>query len=305
MAKIPTVVGRPTMLAVSGDSASGKTTLVDGLVTAIGAQRCTVICTDDYHRYDRFERTKLPSTPLHPDCNYIDIMEQHLQMLATGQSILKPVYDHGSGMLTRPEYVEPREYVIVEGLFPLFTKLARACFDISVFLDPPEDVRRIWKVRRDTTSRGYTEAEVLSGLELRERDSADYIRPQRRYADIILRFAPSADRPDSRQTPLAADILLRPTVQHPPWSHILSTEASRGMLLKIVRDTDGTPVDCLQLNGDPSTTEDLQHLQQVIWADIGNTDALPQSLGDVGARSRSEPLAVTQLLLARHLIQHF
>ena len=106
---------RPVMLAIAGDSASGKTTLARGLVEAIGEDRRTSICVDDYHRYDRAERKELPFTPLHPDCNYIDIMEQHLQLLALGRPILRPVYDHGTGTFTRPEYVEPREFVIVVG----------------------------------------------------------------------------------------------------------------------------------------------------------------------------------------------
>jgi phosphoribulokinase len=45
-------------------------------------------------------------------------------LLATGHPILKPAYDHHTGMLTRPEYVEPRKFVIVEGLLPLHTKPA-------------------------------------------------------------------------------------------------------------------------------------------------------------------------------------
>ena len=72
---------RPIMVAIAGDSASGKTTLTQGLVDALGPDRITAICVDDYHRYDREERKSLPFTPLNPKCNYIDIMEQHLHHL--------------------------------------------------------------------------------------------------------------------------------------------------------------------------------------------------------------------------------
>lgn len=54
---------RPVMLAIAGDSASGKTTLTRGLVDALGAERITAICVDDYHRYDRTERKAVPFTP--------------------------------------------------------------------------------------------------------------------------------------------------------------------------------------------------------------------------------------------------
>lgn len=293
---------RPVMLAVAGDSASGKTTLARGLVEAMGAERCTSICVDDYHRYDRRERRSLPFTPLHPDCNYIDIMEQHLQMLALGQPILKPVYDHRTGTFARPEYVGPREFVIVEGLFPLFTKLSRACFDISVYLDPPEEIRREWKLVRDTTERGYTEAEVVRDLELREPDSAAYIRPQRRSADIVVRFAPVAGQRDRADMPLSAEVLLRPTIQHPPLSHILTDDVRTAMHLKIIRDSDGTPVDALHVHGH-AEPEEIHLLEKVIWDGVADKREMPGGLGEISVGVRSEPLAVTQLLLLYHLVQ--
>src|SRR3954447_10330320 len=83
----------PVMLAIAGDSAAGKTTLTKGIVDALGRDRVASICVDDYHRYDREERKGLPFTALHPACNYVDVMEQHLQLLAVGQTILKPVYN--------------------------------------------------------------------------------------------------------------------------------------------------------------------------------------------------------------------
>ncbi|WP_241683916.1 phosphoribulokinase [Actinomadura sp. J1-007] len=147
---------RPVMLAIAGDSAAGKTTLTRGLVRCLGADRMTAVCVDDYHRYDREERAGKPFTALHPDCNHIDIMEQHLQLLSMGEPILKPVYDHATGRLVRPELVQPKDFVIVEGLLPLHTRLARACFDITVYLDPPEPLRHSWKVGRDCAKRGYT-----------------------------------------------------------------------------------------------------------------------------------------------------
>ena len=120
---------RPVLLAIAGDSGTGKTTLTAGLVEALGHERITSIGTDDYHRYDREERKSLPFTALHPECNYIDIMEHHLQQLSLGQPILKPIYNHDNGKLERPEYVEPRHFVIVEGLgSPIFDAINRGTF---------------------------------------------------------------------------------------------------------------------------------------------------------------------------------
>jgi phosphoribulokinase len=292
---------RPVMLALSGDSGSGKTTFAEGIVAALGPDRCTSVCVDDYHRYDRAERRALALTALDPQANHLDIMEQHLQMLATGQPILKPVYEHRTGTFARPAYMRPREFVIVEGLLPLHSKLSRACFDITVFLDPPEEIRHRWKIARDTTSRGYTEAEVRRELDRREPDSAAHIRPQRRYADIVVRFAPAADRADPPGAPLSAELLLRPTIQHPPLTGVLTDDVRAAMNLNIIRDDDGTPVDCLRVHGHASTGE-VRLLQKALWDGVAG-GAMPDGLGCLGDGGRSEPLAVAQELLLFHLLQ--
>ncbi|MGI8652573.1 MAG: phosphoribulokinase [Geodermatophilaceae bacterium] len=293
---------RPVMIAIAGDSAAGKTTLTQGLVDAVGKDRITAICVDDYHRYDREERKPLPFTALHPDCNYVQIMEQHLQMLATGQPILKPVYDHSTGMLVRPELVEPKEFLIVEGLLPLSTKLARACFDVTVFLDPVEEIRREWKIGRDTKKRGYDRAQVEAEMDKREPESEEFIRPQRAFADIVVRFAPIPGRDDPPDTPLSAELLLRPTVRHPDLSEVFKQVDGRAMHLKLIRDEDGRPTDALHVHG-YAPTSDIGVLQNAIWADMGGEDTVPTGLGRIGSDARNEPLAVTQLLLLYHLIE--
>lgn len=296
-----TDAARPIMLAIAGDSAAGKTTLTRGLVEALGPERCVSLCTDDYHRYDREERRGLPFTALHPDCNHVEIMEQHLQLLATGAPVLKPVYDHSTGKLTRPELVEPAQVVIVEGLLPLHTKLSRACFDVTVFLDPPEEIRRGWKVARDTGARGYSEEQVLAELERREPESEAHIRPQRAHADIVVRFAPIETRDDPEDTPLSATVSLRPTIAQPDLSGVLQPGLSRAMHLKLERDRDGRPVESLHVHGYAPREESIA-VEKAIWTALGEPDRdTPECLGRIGDR-RSEPLTIAQLLLLYHLI---
>ncbi len=130
---------RPIILGVVGDSAAGKTTITRGLVRALGEDAVTHVCTDDYHRYDRAQRAELGITPLHPDCNYIDIMEQHLTLLRRGEAILKPVYSHADGTFGPPGYVRPQRFTVVEGLLGYHTAAMRDVCDVRVYLAPPED----------------------------------------------------------------------------------------------------------------------------------------------------------------------
>ena len=128
-------------------------------------------------------------TPLRPECNYIDVMEQHLECLHYGQPILKPVYEHDTGTLVRPEYVRPRPFVLVDGLLGFSTPTLRQFYDVKVFLEPPEDLRKVWKLKRDTTRRGYTTQQVLAELERREPDSRELHSPAarvcRRRGDVL------------------------------------------------------------------------------------------------------------------------
>ena len=293
---------RPIMLAIAGDSASGKTTLTQGLVDALGPGGSSYVCVDDYHKYDRKERKEKPFTPLHPECNYVEIMEQHLQLLATGKPVLKPVYDHSTGELTRPELVRPNGAVIIEGLLPLHTSSTRAAFDASVYLDPPEEIRREWKIKRDTSKRGYEREEVLEDLDRREPESEEFIRPQRSYADIVVRFAPVEGRDDPPDTPLSATVLLRPTIRHPKLHEMMDDIGEGAMHLKLVRDEDGNPVDALHIHGH-APPEDSRTVAEAIWDSLGRTDPLPEGLGDTGDGQRSEPLALTQLILLFHLLR--
>jgi phosphoribulokinase len=291
----------PVMLAIAGDSGAGKTTLTRGLVEAIGRNRISSTCVDDYHRYDRTERVGQPFTPLHPACNYVGIMEQHLQLLAMGEPVLKPVYNHSQGTLDRPVLFEPGQFVIIEGLLPLHTRLARACFDLSVYLDPPEPIRYGWKVKRDMRDRGYTEEQVVADLRRREPESAAFIRPQRAWADVVARFAPIAERGEDGRAPLSATVLLRPTAPHPDLSGVLTEDTREAIHLKLARDIDGKPVDALHIHA-YAAERTTRRVKEAIWGAIGIDDEVPDSLGVVEPGVRSEPLAILQLILLYHLL---
>jgi phosphoribulokinase len=86
--------------------------------------------------------------------------------------MLKPVYDHSNGTLARSEDFAPAPFLLADSLFGLHSARMRACFDVKVYLDPPEELRRIWKGKRDTTKRRYSVGQVLEDLEARARFAA-------------------------------------------------------------------------------------------------------------------------------------
>jgi len=301
---------RPIVLGIVGDSAAGKTTITRGLAELLGEDRVTHICADDYHKYDRSERARLKITPLHPACNYLDILELHLERAHYGQPMLKPVYDHSTGSLVRPEYLVPSEFVIVEGLLGFHTEAMRQFYDVKVFLDPPEDLRRLWKIRRDTAKRGYTGEQVVAEMEKRESDSRNFIRPQREFADIVVQFyLDGGGRSDQADSHLNVRLVLRPTIPHPDLSYLSEQEQSKasGVRLALGRDN-GRPVDFLEVDGNVSR-EHAAELEDTIWKRLPDLRPLrADQFGDYnyGTEVRhSDPLALTQLLITYHLLRAY
>jgi phosphoribulokinase len=301
--------GRPVVLGIIGDSAAGKTTLTQGLTNLLGPECVTHVCTDDYHKYDRTERAAMKITALNPECNYLDILELQLERLHYGQPILKPVYDHRTGTLVRPQYVHPRDIVIVEGLLGFHSPVMRQFYDVKVYLEPPEALRRVWKIRRDTTKRGYSVDQVLAELDKREADSRDYIRPQRQHGDIVVQFYPAEDVPaDQANGHLNARLILRPTIPHPDMGYLAEAQNQHGGIrLLLGRDT-GRPVDILEIDG-TVTPEQTACLEETIWRHLPGVKPIAANqfggYQDGGAARHSDPLALTQLLLTFHLLREY
>ncbi len=307
------MTNRPIILGIVGDSAAGKTTLTRGIAQVLGAEDVTVICTDDYHRYDRKQRAENGISALHPDCNYLDIIQQHLSLLRDGQPILKPIYNHDTGSFDPPEYIKPSKFVIVEGLLGYANRGARDCYDVKVYLAPPESLRTDWKVKRDTRKRGYTEAEVLEQLRKRESDSEEFIRPQRKWSDIVVSFYPSDEASEQRDLLLNVRLVLRPTIPHPDLTRILNPSRSHlksAIRLELDRDM-GKPVDVLEIDGH-ATSEQVNELERVLCGDVpylgrfcsleGNQD-IGKVTGTTGETLQSYPLALTQLLITYHMLK--
>jgi len=156
---------------------------------------------------------------------------------------------------------------------------------------------------------------VLAELTRREPESAQYIRPQRGHADVVVQFAPlfhnanganghtHPGRPATggNDHPLSATLLLRPTIRHPDLSTVLTDDNRRAIHLKLVRDEDGKPVDALHVHGH-APKEHSTEIEHHIWGLLGEDEPLPTTLG-VLDNGRSEPLALTQLVLLYHLLR--
>lgn len=285
---------RPVMLGIVGDSGSGKTTITRGIVRVLGEEQVTAFCTDDYHRYDRRQRADRGITPLHPDANHVDILEQHLRLLHGGEPILKPVYRHGDGTFGPPVYLRPTAFVVTEGLLAFATPELCDRYDVRVYLDPPEDLRRQWKVQRDCTQRGYRTYEVLSELDRREADSEAFIRPQARHADIVVSFLPG----EGDQEHLDARLRLRDSLPHPDLSGVVGEDDG---IVHVERPGEQE----LYVPG-RIRPERAHEIEEAIWTRMHFARHLRvHRLGEFTIGNelhRSDSLALVQLLILYHVV---
>lgn len=294
---------QPVILAVVGDSAAGKTTLTAGVAAILGPERVVTLRLDDYHRYSRADREARGLTPLHPDCNHLELMEQHLWQLAAGAPVAKPIYNHATGMVDDCQRLDPAPFIMAEGLLGLATPLLREPCHVRVFLDPPEELREHWKIRRDCSRRGYTPEQVYAEIVRRRPDAIEFIQPQRGWADIVVRFYRNGPGLDDQ---LSVRLVLRPRLVYPDLSAVIASQGDPPALrLRVGRD-DGRLTEVLEIDGRLSATQ-AAVVEEAIWADLpGLRHLRPDQIGTYldGAEPRhSHVLGLVQLLIASQLLR--
>jgi phosphoribulokinase len=197
----------PCLIAIVGDSGSGKSTVADAVTALLGPDRVTDLRLDDYHRYTREERAAREMTALNPAVHNFPLMLEHLRLLRQGRPIRNRSYNHSDGSFGPIRVIEPREIVIVRGLLGFPTEELQRLYHLSVFLQPEPDLLFRWKLRRDIQSRGYTHAEVLKNIAQHLLDSKEFVLPQADRADVVVRYElPGPEAPDEE---IRTSLLLR------------------------------------------------------------------------------------------------
>lgn len=181
---------KPFVIGVAGDSGAGKDTFSDAIKGLFGGHSVTTLSGDDYHLWDRQKPMWQVMTHLNPMANDLEGFANDLVALTDGKSIQSRHYNHQTGRMSRPFSTESNDFIIASGLHTLYMPILRECYNLSVYLDIDEDLRRHFKFQRDVHQRGHTPERVLASFERREPDSARFIRPQAGHADLVLSLKP-------------------------------------------------------------------------------------------------------------------
>ena len=179
-----------TLIGIGGDSGSGKNTLANLLIDVFGKEHTMIVDGDDAHKWERHDANWEQLTHLDPKGNRLHQELNQATGLKQGDTIERSAYDHSTGRFTRPANIQANKNILYVGLHPFYLKRMRDMFDIKIYLDPAEELRRFWKLQRDQHDRGHSVADIEQQFAARADDASKYIKPQRNFADIIISLQP-------------------------------------------------------------------------------------------------------------------
>jgi uridine kinase len=186
---------RPLVIGIAGCSGSGKTTLAAELARQLEA---TLFPLDLYYR-------DLSQFPLdsrhkrnfdHPDSLESELILEHVQGLARGETIRRPVYDFNRHERVAGAYetVAPGRVVIVEGILALHYAELLPLYGFSIYVSAPDEVCLARRIDRDGRERGRTEESVRAQWEATTRPMAElYVLPSGARASLVVEGTESLD----------------------------------------------------------------------------------------------------------------
>jgi uridine kinase len=181
---------RPVVLGVAGGTGSGKTSVAQSILGAVGRERIAFLAQDSYYRdvaWESAEEQRVHNFD-HPASLDTPLLVTHLRALRRGEAVEAPIYDfvhHRRSGETR--LVPSRPVVLVEGILLFVEPAVRGLLDFKIFVDTDSDVRLVRRLRRDIAERGRTMEDVLRQyLETVRPMHLEFVEPSKRWADVIV-----------------------------------------------------------------------------------------------------------------------
>lgn len=180
----------PLVIGIAGGSGSGKTTVAQGILNRVGADRIAYLQHDSYYK----DRASLSPNLMmdinfdHPYSLETDLLVKHIESLCDFQPVQVPIYDFSTDSRTSQTFtVMPQRVILVEGILIFVEAELRKMFDIKIFVDADADVRFIRRLHRDITERGRTTESVIKQYQSTVRPMhLEFVEPSKRYADVII-----------------------------------------------------------------------------------------------------------------------
>ena len=178
------------IIGVFGGTGSGKTTIVNQILSKFASGEMHVISQDAYYKDNSeisYEERCLLNYD-HPNSIDFKLLYKHLKDLKKGLSISQPVYDFKIHNRTKKTVkISPKKVIILEGILIMNYPKLRPLLDLKVYIDANSDIRMERRVNRDISERGRTPKEVINRyITMLIPMHKKFISPMKLHADMVV-----------------------------------------------------------------------------------------------------------------------
>ena len=186
------------MIGVTGESASGKTTLCKAITSVIQSfdMPVTVLTTDNYFndiselisKYGTFDNLRDNGYDVDsPQSFQLDVLKEDLYNLSQGKDIYAPEYlINGTGIsMPKAKFVPSNKIIIIEGMASMYEGI-KDIFDVKVYVETDIEIRKERFLHRAFTERNQDFENAKKHWNYILGAGEKYVLPAREFADIIL-----------------------------------------------------------------------------------------------------------------------
>ena len=176
------------IIGITGGSGSGKSTIVRK-ISEVVSEFVFIPQDNYYHSASYISNENITAYNFdHPDAFDTPLLYQHLKDLKEGKSIEMPQYDFVHHKRKEEKVtVVAKPLVIIEGLMVLYDEAIRNLLDLKLYVDTPDDIRFIRRLKRDMSERGRTVDSVITQyLEVVRPGHFSFIETTKEFADIVI-----------------------------------------------------------------------------------------------------------------------
>jgi uridine kinase len=185
---------RPKLVALVGGSGAGKSWLSRELQRTLG-HPVTRLSLDEFYRDQSHLAPSLRDQVNYDHPQAIDwrLAEAVLLGCCAGHAVYLPRYSFVTHTRRRTfRMVTPRPIILVDGLWLFWRPRLRRLFDFRIFLHCPARLRLERRLKRDMADRGRDGRSVRRQFkETVAPMHKRFVAPQAKWADVVLRQAPS------------------------------------------------------------------------------------------------------------------
>jgi uridine kinase len=184
--------GKVFIVGLGGPSGSGKSTVAKRVASRLKGHVISMeIYSVEMNHLPLKERAKLNYDE--PYAIDVKLLESQIRDYAAGNAIEAPIYDFAEHVRVsdKREHIPAKSLLIVEGILALHFAQLRPYFDLSIYLEAPDEVCFHRRKVRDITERGRSLDLIVWQYQNTVLPAArQYVLPSKRFANIVVDSEP-------------------------------------------------------------------------------------------------------------------